>query len=586
MRQWCCTQELLKLLTLFLVLVSASAFGQTPSDTTQSSKNENVTVYGTSNPVIQNAYQRFSQPGSFTIKNNLYQSALPFVPFEFNTRINIQTLKPEAIETYVPQSNWNNIFRGGLGSRLSPYAELFHSQGKQDSYRWNVHLFHYSSFLKIKNYLPSPYTNTLVESSYKRFFPYHILSFGAKYRINSLRYYGFNTSNDTLNYNPNNNELKQWYQLADFKIAFSDTYRSFEKLHYNVSGKGYYFADRYGMVESHIDANLDVHKAFEVTNIFNHQQVGIRSQYQLYKEDNPYQERTDNFIKIMPYIDARYGIISFKAGLQVQWLQVTGKKLYAFPFLVAQMEIIPDAFSIFAGVDGGLHKNSYYDLVAKNPYLYSYDNSYQWENNKFQIHAGFKGNIARRLGFEMEAGVKFFQNKSFFDYVWSNTYKIPASDSVMQYVKNAFYVSYADGNQFYISGGLTYENSEQVKIWLTAMYREFSLNNNLKPLYEPAIQVQLGSSIRFTKKISGQLDARYVGERWASYRVLAGGSVISNPYYKLPDYIDLNLEMNYKIDDQFGGFVKLSNLLNQHYWLFNEYPVAGLEVMLGISYRF
>ncbi|MBN2615168.1 MAG: TonB-dependent receptor [Bacteroidales bacterium] len=574
------------LVTAALLFMATGADAQNSADSLQSGHSENVTIYGTSRPVIRQAFQKYWQPTDYKINIPSGTGSALSLPGAVPTKITLQTMKPEPVDTYVPLENWNNLVRGGFGSRMTPYAELFHSQGKEDSYRWNVHLYHFSSFLNIKNYLPSPHSTTLAETSFKKFFPYHVLSLEAGYRINTLRYYGYNTLGDTLTYNKNNDQLKQLYQLGSASVSFGDTYRNFDKLHYQITAKGYYFGDRFGMDEWHADARFDVHKAFEVTNVFNHQQLGVEGNYSFYREKNTYQTRRDNFLSLLPYFDARYGIFSLRAGVHVEWLQALGKKLYAYPFLNVRMNIIPEAFSLFAGVDGGLKKNSYYSLVTANPFLYSFDNSYQWENDQFSVHAGFNGNFARRLGFEMEAGVKYFKNKAFFDYVWSNTYRIPASDSVMRFVKNAFYVSYANGNVFYISGGLSYENAPNVKVWLTGKYQEFQLDNGMKPLYEPDLEVQLGSSVRVTKKASGWIQAAYVGERWAAHRFLSGGSVVSNPYYRLPAYVDVNLGGNYRFDKQLSGFVKVTNLLNKQYWQFNEYPVAGIEVMLGASYRF
>lgn len=572
--------------TVAILLMATGVDAQNKADSLQNGHSENVTIYGTSRPVIRQAYQKYWQPADYQIKIPARNSLAMSMPGIVPTKITLQSMRPEPVDTYVPMENWNNLVRGGLGSRLSPYAELFHSQGKADAYRWNVHLYHYSSFMNIKDYLPSPRSTTLAETSFKKFFPYHLLSVEAGYRINTLRYYGYNTLADSLTYNKNNNELKQLFQLGSLSVSFGDTYRNFDKLHYKFSGNGYYFGDHFGMDEWHAEAKFDIHKAFEVTNVFNHQQLGLEGKYSFYQEKNPYQIRKDNFLRVLPYFDARYGIFSFKAGVHIEWLQELGKKLYAYPFLNARMNIITEAFSLFAGIDGGLKKNSYYSLVSANPYLYSFDNSYQWENDKFSVHAGFNGNFAKRLGFEMEAGIKYFKNKAFFDYVWSNTYHIPAADSVMQYVKNAFYVSYADGNVFYISGGLSFENNPNVKVWLTGKYQEFRLDNNRMPLYEPDLQFHLGSTFRFSQKASGWAEASYVGKRWASHRFLSGGSLVSNPYYQLPAYFDVNLGGSYRFDNQLSGFVKITNLLNTHYWQFNEYPVVGIEVMVGASYRF
>ena len=76
----------------------------------------------------------------------------------------------------------------------------------------------------------------------------------------------------------------------------------------------------------------------------------------------------------------------------------------------------------------------------------------------------------------------------------------------------------------------------------------------------------------------------YVGKRWATMQM--SYPVLSSNIYELDAYTDINLGVEYQLNKQFSAFVRATNLLNKQYLRFNNYPVAGLEIMLGVSYKF
>lgn len=569
-----------------LMFMGVQAFGQTRADSLNPKHQENVTVYGTSKPVIEKAYKINQKPQLPRIDMPSTTFTDDFTGQEMPTTITLQPIKPALITEEIKNTTWNNVFRLGVGSRISPYAEFFHSSGVESSYRFNVHLYHYSSFANIKNYLPSPYSNTSAEVDFEKYFDYHILGFKAAYKLNANRYYGHETSHDTIAFNKKDNRFKQRYQEGSFSIDYASTYRDFDKLHHRIQASTYYISDIHGTSELFAGINFDVHKAFEVYNVFNHQQLGIVGKYSLYQEKTNLGQNRDNYIGGMPYFDAKYGIISFRAGLNVQWLMSYNVKLHFYPYLDAKFNVIPQRFSLFAGVKGGLKKNSLAVLADENPFLSSYNNEYHWQNNKLEFYGGFKGNIARRLDFEVSAGYQTFQDMAFFDYpIFSSPDSSMSGPNPFSYL-NVFNVKYASGNLMAFSAGLTYVNSSNVKVWLLGNYNRYNMDGNYRPLYKPLQEVRFGCSIRMSGKFRPWIEAYYMGNRWASYQLTSSGTGNSSYFYELPAYYDINFGSDYQISTQLSAFLKITNLLNQKYLQFNSYPVKGLEVMLGAAYRF
>jgi outer membrane cobalamin receptor len=55
---------------------------------------------------------------------------------------------------------------------------------------------------------------------------------------------------------------------------------------------------------------------------------------------------------------------------------------------------------------------------------------------------------------------------------------------------------------------------------------------------------------------------------------------------KMKNINELNVTGSYTINDTFGAYLKLNNLLFQEYELFYGYPLQGFNVMAGITIHF
>jgi len=581
------------LLLVFGILLVSTVFGQNKADTLKQKNNESVTIYGTSRPVTAEALKISLRPQAPALEISTVPLATGFPDMKVPASIQLKAIKP-SLQIRVSQQvkNWKNLLTLGLGSRISPLLEYFYSGGKPKKYLLTVHLFHHSSFLNIKNYLPSPYTYSKAGISYDKYFRYHVLAISSSYRISTNRYYGYNTAGDTLHFDKNDPSLKQYYQLATFGVKYASSYRYIYKLHHLFRANSYYLSDRHGMSEFNTHFYFDLHKGFRVSKIFNHQQLGLEGDFDYYRNSASllqarYRTLQDYYVRVLPYFDARYGIFSFKAGLNFEWLKQKEARLHFYPYLHVNVNVAPGVFSFFGGVDGGLKKNSLLDLSRLNPYLNSEQNQFYWENTKFEAFGGFRGNIARRFGFEVRAAYRKFSNMAYFDYLYyfMNSFRNSPFSNLM--IKNQFYVFYAKGNVFDLTGSLTYGNTPNLDIWLKGEYHKYSVERYVKLYYKPLFSMRLGASYLINKKVKPWVEVFYMGKRLASHSVYGfSNCVFLNSDYYLSRYFDIDLGMDYHIDRQLTGFFRITNLLNKQYFRYNGYPVAGLEVMVGIRYRF
>ena len=584
---------------LLLVLHGGWCQGQTPADSLKRKHNESVTIYGTANPVIKKVNKLGFHPVLPQIKPaTQLNNPLPPVT-KWDTQIPLWPIKPGLITVSEKQESWKNVLIAAIGSRISPYAEMYHSGWKKNNYSYQLHIGHHSSFKNIKNYLPSPYTQTEADFSFSKTLAYHKLSLDGHYGYRTYRFYGYFTPLDTATFDQNDTLFRQRNHRARLAVDFRSVYKNFDKLHHSFHVEGNYFSDYFGSSEENVQFRFDLHKAYHAIRGLNQQQLGLEGAYLFYRDKTISQQQTDHFVDVSPYFDARYGILRFHAAIRINWLRQSLSTLHAYPSVKINLEILKNRLSLLAGVDGGLDKNSRTGMVMENPYLSPFVNRFLWQNTRWQFFAGVKGNVAQQVDFSFKASRSSFENRAFFDYdplYFFGAGSIPilystADMNLYSFRRNEFTLRYQSGKVLKIQGHLEWHEASKARVWLDATYRNFDLDNGALPMYQPSMMGSFGLSYQWNSKYMPWITVHYVGQRWAMRRPYGGISPLNmsvwhDSYYELAAYVDVNVGLDVKLNKQSTAFFRITNLLNQQYFRYNDYPVAGLEIMAGIGYKF
>ena len=146
---------------------------------------------------------------------------------------------------------------------------------------------------------------------------------------------------------------------------------------------------------------------------------------------------------------------------------------------------------------------------------------------------------------------------------------------------NKFTVLYDTGSLFSFSGELSYALGTELKIWLNGAYNSYSLDTLAQPYHKTLSRIGLGASYLIKKKVNVQTEIFSVGKRYA-----VEPSWVEPVEIVLDSFIDLNLRVDYYINDNFSVWLSGSNLLNKNYQRFYNYPVQGLEIIGAIGLRF
>jgi outer membrane receptor protein involved in Fe transport len=139
-------------------------------------------------------------------------------------------------------------------------------------------------------------------------------------------------------------------------------------------------------------------------------------------------------------------------------------------------------------------------------------------------------------------------------------------------------------------GELKAEFSKNISFGINGSFSNYSTDIQSQAWNLP--QLKLGSSLAVTinEKWYAGAHVFYVGERKDLISVLGDAAVVppifSDQIISLPGYFDINAHVGYQYNSRLSAYVKGNNLANQQYDRWANFPVQGIQVLLGANYKF
>jgi len=559
-------------LLLFNLLATCQLLAQ--QGTLDRNHNEQVTIVGTYDPTINQAFKINLKPKVPEVVTQKPDFTFHSMDVKQATTIEPVQIKPARMSTRNRLITYNNYLKAGFGSWFTPVVDFYHSSGEKNNNRLNILVNHISSFKDIPNYSPSPFSNTKASIGYDKNIGKSILNLGATYGLDTYQYYGFIPA-DYPTFNISDSELKQMFNLIKGNVGVRSNKKKSNSFEYITNLGVFYYFDKWQTSTINADLDFDFAQPFDAGKRGNNQKVGLKGKVGYWMNADSTTTSNDLILSGIPYYKAKFGMISFSVGLNFSYLMADSSTFNFYPVIDVAVNLMPDALTIYAGVDGGLVNNSYYNLTRVNPWSSSVI-PVSWQNNKYKIYAGLRGNIARQLGYNFEVSWLNFEHMPFF-------INITDQQPIWGVVEplNKFTAVFDDGNLLTIGGELNYALGKELTIWLGGSYNMYSLDSLSEPYHKPISNFNFGASYLIKKRVKVWTEFIGSGKRYAVDIYTPAPTEID-----LDGYFDINLGVDIYITEQFSVFVKGTNLLNNNYERFYNYPVQGLQVFGGIGYRF
>ncbi len=422
------------------------------------------------------------------------------------------------------------------------------------------------------------------------------LSVDANYSLNDYRYYGIYALAPSSDI-----DLKQ--RTNQFKVNGYYDFYSNEILN-DVRVKSSFLSDRFDAKENQasVAVNLSKHGVELGTVNFN---VDLGAMLETQKSNFDIMEKhASQFLNmtLTPAITFRLDDSYVKLGSGFSFLNSTynglllaeqekTNKTYWFPQAEAQFAAA-DEFKFYAGVDGGLHLNSYGEMLETNPFLLSYQDIRPTET-KYKFYVGLRGDVDQQIKYNFRAGYGKINSILFFganDIFNKNT---EAERAPYDYA-NTFSALYDNGTVSEASGSVQYFPLANLTFDAEVNFRKYKLDTYDHIYNVPLVDAHIGAKyLLFDKKLHLGAQAFFRSDLTTnSFTVTEDAlnpllyATEQNTNDKVSGFADLNLSAEYQVHKNFSIFAHGNNLLNNHYQTFKGYKVLGAQVLGGVKISF
>lgn len=568
-------------LFLLLILFSFSTFAQEEENI----GTEVVNIVKPYTPTISDAFKVKETP-VLNDSVNMQKKKVQYQIFSVPVASTFTPAKGKAtnIEKAKPVKLYDNYATLGFGNYTTILGELY--SNFQISRTDNAGFFfrHNSSQGEIDGVrLENKYYNTQLDGNYtsrQRDVSYR-LDAGVKHQL--FNWYGLNETYDDADEEfISGLDAQQTYFSGNVggSITMDDSF--FEKVSANVR----FLSDAYGSSEFNIKAKPEF--SFPLTSF-------------TLKVDGEVDYLSGSFEK--QYIDVGLGGINYSllnagvtpslvylkddltlslgvtaiAGLD---LENSETDFFIYPQINASYRLVEEFIIVYGGADGGLTQNSYYDFKEENPYV-SPTLFIAPTSQLYNGFGGIKGKVTNSVGYNLRASYGKEDNKALFVNNLDNAIGAMYLESYKY--GNSFGIVYDDVNTLSIFGELKVDVSEKFSLGVNAEFLSYSTTVQEEAWNLPELKATLFSNFSITEKIYGGASLFFVGERQDIYRQ---NNIITPTVVTLDAYLDANVHVGYRVNERLSIFAKGSNLLSDNYEKWLNYPVQGIQGLLGATYKF
>jgi len=257
-------------------------------------------------------------------------------------------------------------------------------------------------------------------------------------------------------------------------------------------------------------------------------------------------------------------------------------KGYYYPNVTASYKLIDEVLTLYAGVTGGLHQNTFKRYANENPYV-SPTLNIRRTDEQYNGFFGLKGKLASNIAYNFKASYKNERDKPLYKLNVAKTDgDLPTTRNYE--IGNSFNVVYDTITTINAFGEVTIDLSKQFKLGGNFEFNQYDTKNEAEAWNLPSLKASVFTNYNNDNWFAGA-DLFYVGSRKDQLVINVPASfTVTN--INLGDYVDLNLNAGYKFNEKLTVFAKVNNVLNSNYQKYTNFYVQGLQVFGGLTYKF
>ena len=577
---------------LFIVLFgfAQTSFAQEDEEETDDIGTETVTVTKAYTPTISDAFKIKSVPllnDSIVLQKKDIEYSIFSVPVASTfTPAKGQATK---VKKLPPPVLFNSYASAGGGNPANFMVKAYTSRTLDRESGFTVGLDHNSSVGDIDGVaLKNIYSNTELDGSYTkrdRDFDWGF-DIGAQHQL--YNWYGIPDGVFTEEL-VNSIEERQNYFMAEAAthINVEDSYFENAELQYRR------FWDVVGSGENR--AVFETGVAFPVAE--ESLAIGLHADYVNGNFENSSLNNADNMPGIA-YSNLQAGIkpvlrlldsdFSLNLGVDLVYglnTETSDSNFYIYPAVTASYRLLSELAIVYGGLEGGLQQNSYFGFVEDNPYV-SPTLTIVPSDRKYDGYVGLKGQLLPNLSYNFKASYIAEDRSPLFKLNPQNTAR---NDEKGYFYGNSFEVFYDDIRTLGAFGELNVDVNRNFTLGINAEYYDYSTETDNPAWNRPNLKGSLFMDYQIGEKWYAGANLFYVGEREDVATIADATGIPSNfpaEIITLDSFFDANAHLGYRWNKQLSFFLKAANIANNNYQRWANYPVQGLQVLGGLTYKF
>lgn len=261
-------------------------------------------------------------------------------------------------------------------------------------------------------------------------------------------------------------------------------------------------------------------------------------------------------------------------------LENSESDIFIYPRITAQYRLNEDNVIAYAGIEGDLDQNSYYDFVQTNQFI-SPTLGIAPTDRQYDAYLGLKGKLLPNVSYNVRAGYTAENNKALFKL---NNYTETPDEGYA--FANSFGVVYDDVNTISFSGELNVDITSNFKFGLKGEYFNYNTDQAEEAWNLPEFNVAITGNYQIDEHWFVGANIFYTGERKDQFELI-GALVDTAPVtLTLDGFFDVNAHVGYRFNERLSVFAKANNIANQDYQKWANFPVQQFQILGGATYKF
>jgi len=437
----------------------------------------------------------------------------------------------------------------GFGNYSTPLIHLELHNGKSENYSYGINAYHLSSSGKPKY---KTFMDDNIQIHGAKFMNGKTLSGQLGYTRNAYNYYGYSDTAKEVSFKKDS--IKQALNNITGNIHFDNT-KTTSRLKTALDLDFY----RFSTIQQNEIGYRIANKMFgKVAN----GELTLNAAFEGFASGPDSLKYNRNFIDINPTYTMRYKEVDLLFGaFGSVFIDSAKNKFYLYPQFKLDYFIVPERMKAFFGIGGNLTKGSTRTLYTENPFL-AQNQPLENTSTAYSIYAGIKGKLKSNFDYNLEISQQFIN-------------KLPLYISDTSALRK-FKILYDDVNLFKFQAGLNYSRFDKFNIGTSFIY--YAYKGDVSHAYQrPDFEWNTKISGIVAKKLALHGKFYVIGSRYGYFE----GAWESE---KLSPIADINIGADYRYKKNISFFIDINNLTNQTYQRWFNYPVYGLNGVLGVTF--